>query len=68
MQQGQASDDSSEPGKMAERSTLCPASPSFLERNQLLSSPETGLQSLKQGCPYFSKTHLGKVVSQSCRF
>lgn len=65
---GQASDHSSEPGKAAERSALHPASPSSLERNQLLSSPKTDLQPLKQGCPYFLKTHLGKPVSQGCRF
>lgn len=61
-------DHSSEPGKVAERSTLCPAGPSFLDRNQWLSSLKTGLWPLKQGCPNFLKTHLGKLVSQSCWF
>lgn len=46
---GQAMDHSSEAGEVAERSCLCPASPSSLERNHLLRPPKNGL--CKQGMP-----------------
>lgn len=40
---GQAMDHSSEAGAVAERSSLCPASPSSFERNHLLRPPRNGL-------------------------